>query len=175
MRRCPQYLSCAHFCSPLRLRDLEKCSLGWSRFLYCTGVLSVVGSLQLNPDPCTLSLTWTPPFTLDIPGVDPDITGYCVDVIDSTSSSLLHSQCGINRTEFRYSTPLTGAVFRVTPVNYAGNGTLLNISYSSNERLNSFHFDIILYCKGLPPRIEGTNSTLSTSGMLAHITILMVL
>ena len=76
--------------------------------------------------------------------MDPDITGYCVDVLDSTSSSLLYSQCGINRTEFRYSTPQTEAVFRVTPVNYAGNGTQLIISYSSNERLTSFHdhFDI---------------------------------
>ena len=101
----------------------------------CPGALSVVGSLKVSPDPCSsaLYLTWTPPFTLDIPGVDPDITGYCVDVIDSTSSSLLYSQCGINRTEFRYFTPLAMAVFRVTPVNYAGNGTQLNISYSSNK------------------------------------------
>ena len=107
----------------------------------CPGALSVIGSLEISPDPCssTLSLTWTPPFTLDIPWVDPDITGYCVDVIDFISSSLLYSQCGINRTEFRYSTPLTGAVFRVTPMNYAGNGTQLNESYSSNERLTSFH------------------------------------
>ena len=118
------------------------------KILYCTGALSVVGSLQFNIDPCssTLSLTWTPPFTLDIPGVDPDITGYCVDIIDSTSSSLLYSQCGINRTKFRYSTPLTGAVFRVTPVNYAGNGTQLNITYSSSY----IELDYILSCKVIP-------------------------
>ena len=123
----------------LNVRSSKRYAVGCVDFYnYCTGALSVVGSLLVTPDhdPCssTLSLTWTPPFTLDIPGVDPDITGYCVDVIDSTSSSLLYSQCGINRTEFRYSTPLTEAVFRVTPVNYAGNGTQLNISYSSNER-----------------------------------------
>ena len=121
------------------------------KILYCTGALSVVGSLQFNIYPCssTLSLTWTPPFTLDIPGVDPDITGYCVDILDSTSSSTLYSQCGINRTEFRYSTPLTGAAFRVTPVNYAGNETQLDITYSS---IVYIELDYILSCKVIPYR-----------------------
>ena len=52
----------------------------------------------------TISLTWTSPFTLDITGVDPDIT-YCVGVVNSTSSSTLHSQCEITETEYEYPIP----------------------------------------------------------------------
>ena len=64
--------------------------------------------------------------------MDPDIEGYCVDVISTTSSSTLHSQCGINRTEFNYSLPV-GTVcedhtYSVTAVNVVGNGTRARIS-----------------------------------------------
>ena len=75
----------------------------------------------------TISLTWTAPFTLDIPG-DPDIT-YCVGVVNSTSSSILHSQCGITETGFSFSIPPDSAchnytfTFTITPVNVVGNGT----------------------------------------------------
>ena len=71
----------------------------------------------------TISLTWTAPFTLDIRGVDPDIT-YCVCV---TSSLTLHSQCVITETEYEYPIPPDSAchdhMVTVTPVNPAGNGT----------------------------------------------------
>ena len=78
-------------------------------------------------------LTWTAPFTLDISNVDPDIT-YCVDVVNSTSSSGILSQCEITVTSF--SIPL-GRVcdnlnfsFTVTPVNGVGNGTAVTLGYS---------------------------------------------
>ena len=60
-------------------------------------------------------------------------------------------------------------------MNYAGNGTQLNTSYSSTMRdeLDSILTLYFTYI-GLSPSIEGTDSILSTSGMLAHITILMV-
>ena len=89
------------------------------------GLLSAVGSLMMTVQDSTISLTWTAPFTLDIPG-DPDIT-YCVCEVNSTSSSTLHSQCGITETEYEYPIPPDSAchdhMITVTPVNPAGNGT----------------------------------------------------
>ena len=90
----------------------------------CTGILSAVGSLRATSQNYTFFLTWTAPFTLDIAGVDPDIT-YCVGVVNSTSSTL-HSQCGITETEYEYPIPPDSAchmyMFTVTPVNPVGNG-----------------------------------------------------
>ena len=97
-----------------------------------TGLLSAVGSLMLTVQNSMISLNWTAPFTLDIPG-DPDIT-YCVGVVYSTSSSTLHSQCGITETEYEYPIPPDSAchdhMVTVTPVNSAGNGTSSTLTYS---------------------------------------------
>ena len=98
-----------------------------------TGLLSAVGSLSLIVQNSTISLTWKAPFTLDITGVDPDIT-YCVGVVNSTSSSSLHSQCGITETGYEYPIPPDSAchdhMVTVTPVNPAGNGTSSTLTYS---------------------------------------------
>ncbi len=69
------------------------------------GLLPAVGSLTATPIPLAsiISLTWTPPFSLDIPHVDPDITGYSVGVVNSTSSLVIHSQCGITDTHYNYT------------------------------------------------------------------------
>ena len=103
----------------------------------CTvGLLSAVGSLSITASDSTLSLTWEPPFTLGITGVDPDITGYCVDVINSTSSVTLHSECGINTTKFTYPKPSdTDCVvysFSVTPHNIVGAGEITTEVYSGD-------------------------------------------
>ena len=104
--------------------------------LHYIGLLSDVVSLELTLLPGSIvSLRWKPPFSLDITVVDPDIEGYCVDVISTTSSSTLHSQCGINRTEFNYSLPV-GTVcedhtYSVTAVNVVGNGTRATISITN--------------------------------------------
>ena len=79
------------------------------------------------------------PFTLDLPNMDPDIT-YCVDVVNSTSSATLHSQCGITETEFIYSNIPFACylvlLFTVTPVNVVGNGTNQTVSYEvDNSKL----------------------------------------
>ena len=56
----------------------------------------------------------------------PDIT-YCVNVVNSNSSSTLHSECGINETEFSYPIPpdsqCNNYTFIVIPVNLVGNGS----------------------------------------------------
>ncbi len=76
------------------------------------GLLPAVGFLTATPIPLAsiISLTWIPPFSLDIPHVDPDITGYSVGVVNSTSSLVIHSQCGITDTHYHWtrSSPLPG-------------------------------------------------------------------
>ncbi len=88
----------------------------------------------------TVFLTWTPPFSLDIPRVDPDITGYCVDVVSSTSSAPLHSECNITVTEFTYPLPHRSwcdeFTFIITPVNIVGNGTSSSLNYSQELSKN---------------------------------------
>ena len=54
-----------------------------------------------------------------------------MDVVNSTSSSTLHSECGITDTEYEYPMPLDSVchvhVFTVTPVNAVGNGTYATV------------------------------------------------
>ncbi len=98
------------------------------------GLLPAVSFLTATPIPLDsiISLTWTPPFSLDIPSVYPDIT-YCVGVVNSTSSLVIHSQCGITDTQYNYtvspiSTPCDTYTFTVTPINIVGNGTSASVT-----------------------------------------------
>ena len=79
-------------------------------------------SLNSTANLTIISLTWEPPFTLDITGEDPDITGYCVDV---TTSMTLNSEC-VNETEFSYPVPPDAGChvysFTITPINIVGHG-----------------------------------------------------
>ena len=106
-----------------------------------SGLLSAVGSLLLvTVQDSVISLTWTAPFTLNIRGVHPDIT-YCVGVVYPTSSSTLHSQCGITETEYEYPIPPDSAchnlMVTVTPVNVVGNGTSSTLAlYQEGNSLN---------------------------------------
>ena len=101
-----------------------------------SGRLSAVSSLTatLIPLESIISLTWTPPFSLDITNVDPDITGYCVGVTNSTSSLVIHSECGITDTQYNYTVlPPNDIVcdtytFTITPVNRVGNGTSASVT-----------------------------------------------
>ncbi len=112
------------------------------------GLLPAVGSLIATPIllDSIISLTWIPPFSLDIPGVYSDITGYCVGVVNSTSLLVVHSQCGITDTQYNYtvsprSTPCDTYTFTVTPVNIVGNGTSASVTLLSNitEGKISYH------------------------------------
>ena len=82
-----------------------------------------------------ISLTWTPPFSLDIPGVDPDITGYCVGVVNPTSSLVMHSRCDVTNTQYNYTNDIVWDIytFTVTPVSVVGNGTSDNVTLSNGE------------------------------------------
>ena len=100
------------------------------------GLLSAVDAVNIMASNTTLSLTWEPPFTLDITGVDTDIT-YCVDVVNSTSSATLHSQCGIDETEFSYPVPQDAVchsyVLTTTPINVVGTGAPSSVLYIGTE------------------------------------------
>ncbi len=107
--------------------------------LHIVGFLPAVGFLTATPIPLdsVISLTWTPPFSLNIPRVEPDITGYCVGVVNSTSSLVIDSQCDITDTQYYYtvspkSTHCDNYTFTVTPVNIVGNGTSASVTLLSN-------------------------------------------
>ena len=106
-------------------------------FTRTIGLLSTVNDLTITVSNSTLFLTWEPPFTLDITSEDPDITGYCVDVVDSTSSTTLLSQCGINETEYSYPLPQDAVchsyVLSITPVNVIGRGISSSVLYIGTE------------------------------------------
>ncbi len=108
---------------------LPSCAV--ARVIIIVGLLPAVVSLTATPILLNsiISLTWTPPFSLDIPGVDPDIT-YCVGVVNSTSSLVIHSQCGITDTQYNYTnnTECDTYTFTVTPVNIVGNGTSASVT-----------------------------------------------
>ena len=100
--------------------------------IHLLGTLSAVSSLSISSQNSLVNLTWTAPFTLDIDNIDPDIT-YCVDVINYTSSMMLHSECDILTTEYSYPIPPTIWCGRlgisVTPMNGAGLGVPNSVSF----------------------------------------------
>ncbi len=106
--------------------------------LLYVGLLPAVGSLTAIPflQNFYIYLTWTPPFSLNITNVDPDYT-YCVCVVNSTSSLVIHFKCGITVTQYYYiksprSTPCDTYTLTVTPVNIVGNGTSDSVTLLSN-------------------------------------------
>ncbi len=117
------------------------------------GLLNAVSTLIVTPElfNSTISLAWTPPFSLDITNVDHDIT-YCVDVVNSTSSLVIHSQCGITDTQYNYtvsnrSTPCDNYTFTITPVNEVGNGTSASVTLLSNitmGEISNCNYNIII-------------------------------
>ena len=114
------------------------------------GLPSAVGSLNIGGINNTVSITWISP--------EGDVTGYCVDIINSVSSVTLHSQCGINVAEFCYTLlPDVGCyelIAKVTPVNIAGNGSSVAESYSpSEEGKKTFKIDHrCVLCTALQPQ-----------------------
>ena len=86
-----------------------------------------------------ICLSWTAPFTLDLTESSVDIT-YCVDVISTTTSDTLLSECSIVATSFSYLLPPMSWCkeynFTVTPVNVVGNGTKSSEHYSQLNKGN---------------------------------------
>ena len=105
------------------------------------GLLEAVGFLMISANgySSNISITWTPPFTLNITGANPDIIGYCITVTSRITSLRVHSQCGINVTEFHYTlspdhdSACNTYNFTIVPVNIVGNGTSATVMYSQDE------------------------------------------
>ena len=75
------------------------------------------------------SISWTAPYSIDIPSTDPDIK-YCVDIYDTSAAvpTLIYSKCEINQTYHQCdSYPLLNAcgeyLIEVIAVNKVGNST----------------------------------------------------
>ena len=66
---------------------------------FFAGHLSTVTDLHGSVQASIISLSWIPPFTLNIASENPDIVGYWVGVM--SSSFLLHS-CEINEAGFSF-------------------------------------------------------------------------
>ena len=105
----------------------QACACQLLILLALLGPPSAVGSLSATTlNPYTISLTWTPSFTLNIQ--NPDIT-YCVsvEVNITASSSVTRSECGITTNAYNYTiTPNEECGFyrfTVTPINRLGNGS----------------------------------------------------
>ena len=100
--------------------------------MHYTGLLAKVGRLRAAVENSSISLTWRAPTTQRKVDAYAVIDGYCVGVVNSTSSSTLFSQCGITDTAFSYPAPpdfgCYSHMFIVTPVNQAGNGTQAEVT-----------------------------------------------
>ena len=103
--------------------------------------------------PEVILLSWTPPFSLDLTAVDPDIA-YCVDVYNITDGGLLHisSNCNILSPSYTFTVenpdPTNEFEFTVTPrsnVEGARNGTRSQIT--GRFRLQSKFIILYLSCQ----------------------------
>ena len=98
-------------------------------------MLSPVKSLNLILQGSSVLLHWMEPFTLDITDLEIDITGYCVEVVNLTSSAPLYSECGITATQFDYpiSPVCTSYNFSVQALNVVGSGEPTHVIYCKLE------------------------------------------
>ena len=76
-----------------------------------------------------VNISWTTPYTIDVPSTDPDIT-YCVDIYDTSAvePTLKYSKCEINQTSHQcayYPILIACAEYqvKVIAVNKVGNST----------------------------------------------------
>ena len=95
-----------------------------------SGILYAVSSLKVTNDVSSITLFWTPPFSLDVTGVDPDIwySVFIYNVTDENNpTAILCTNC-TNITETHctftpdYLSPCHVYKLSVTPFNGAGQG-----------------------------------------------------
>ena len=110
-----------------------------------TGELEAVGNLTSVSTSSVITLTWQPPFSLNLTTAEPDIV-YCVNIVNITNEDIeidhLISNCSVFETYYNFVivSPEFEGLFRfiITPrsnVEGAKNGTpnSINVSYYSLE------------------------------------------
>ena len=80
----------------------------------------------------SILLNWTPPFSLDITGVDPD-HWYCVEVYYiSQGRAPLSTNCSVYESQFYFTAPNHSPCdlfeFTVFAVNQVGNGSVVSVN-----------------------------------------------
>ena len=79
-----------------------------------------------------LNITWSPPFTLDVPENNPDISGYCIEIysrkFSCSAPDVLYSECAnYIRLNIKLFIPLEYQCSEINTtifaVNFEGNGT----------------------------------------------------
>ena len=89
------------------------------------GILHSVGNLLYTTVGKDYNVSWTAPFSLDVPSAHPDIT-YCIYMHDETSSLQILIKCNISDTNFTLSrnyTECSDHVVYVIAMNPVGNST----------------------------------------------------
>ena len=99
---------------------------------FLIGILAAVGNFTVHPQQSSILLTWDPPFSLDITGVDPDLW-YCVEVYNiSRGGALLTSNCSVYEPQFYFNAtnPSSCHKFEFTAfaVNAVGNGSVASVN-----------------------------------------------
>ena len=130
-----------------------------------SGLLSAVRNLVALPQRDVISLTWTPPFSLDITGVEPDLW-YRVEVYNITGGRTPLTNLTVYEPEFNFTStvphpsPCDQFEFRVTPVNVVGAGTTsepvrgyflrskfsFNIHHKDLIFRKDAHTEVLVYC-----------------------------
>ena len=118
-------------------------------FFHCSlGLLAAVGSLEASSQQTLILLTWTPPFSLDLTGINPDVF-YYVEVynISTGGKTLFINSYKVFESEFNFTllspSPCDQFEFRVIPANGAGNGSMASVNGTFFE---SKHEVIVLAC-----------------------------
>ena len=101
--------------------------------LHFVGVLDPVSNLT-TATTCdnNVDITWTAPYSIDVPSTEPDIT-YCVDIFNtsSTSQTIFYSRCDINQTYHHVSSRLSAYAeyqMAVSAVNRIGSSSTTSMT-----------------------------------------------
>ena len=108
-------------------------------FLYLcnTGLLGTVHSLKLLSVHLRIStLTWDPPFSLDLTNVHPDVI-YCVDIYNITCGVAQHlvSDCNVSEPYYTFYSEDEIHKFIVTPKNNVANSRNGTTSFQSGTHI----------------------------------------
>ena len=106
-------------------------------YTFRSGLPAAVGNLTVHFRQSSILLTWTPPFSLDITGVGPDLW-YCVEVYNiSQGRAPLTTNCSVYEPEFCFTAPNPSPCdlieFRVFAVNQVGNGSVTSVNGTFNK------------------------------------------